>query len=154
MVMKKLKEDVYAMGTMEIVDVRETNNKMQEYCAFTGGCGSIRTFYRVRLGEEVFCSAKYTHVKKRNSYTILYNKGVFRFGLIVQYFCIKWDPIALVQKLRVTARFKEDIPIFSVRKLDEYDVINVCDIQEKCMYVEVDSNNVYVCRFPCKILTD
>ena len=151
MVMKKLKEDVYAMGTMEIVDVRETNKEVQEYCAFTGGCGSIRIFYRVRLGEEVFFSVKYTRVKKRNSYTILYNKGVFRFGLIVQYF---WDPIALVQKLRVTARFMEDIPIFSVRKLDEYDVINVCDIQEKCMYVEVDSNNVYVCRFPCKILTD
>ena len=65
------------------------------------------------------------HVKKRNSYTVLYNKaGMLLFGLILQYFCIKWHP--MVQKLIiiVTARFKEDIPIFSVRKSDEY-VINV-----------------------------
>ena len=106
-------------------------------------------------GKEIFFSAKYTRVKKRNSYTILYNKdGMLRFGLVLQYFCIKRQPIALVQKLIVTARFKEDIPIFSVRKSDEHDIINVCDIKEKCMYVEVDSNNVYACRFPCKILTD
>ena len=79
--MKNLKEDICAMGTMEIADVRETNKEVQEYCALIGGCGSIRTFYRVRLGEDF--SAKYTCVKKRNSYTVLYNKvGMLQFGLI------------------------------------------------------------------------
>ena len=129
-----------------------TNQKVQEYCAYLGGGESISTFYRLQLKEETFFSVKYTRVKKRNSYTILYSKGgMLRFGSILQYF---WHPIVLVQKLIVTARFKEDIPIYRVRKLDEYVVINVCDIKEKCTYVEVDDNSVYVCRFPCKILTD
>ena len=54
--MKKLKEDVYAMGTMEIADVRETNKEVQKYCALIGGCGSIRTliFTGYGLGKRYF----------------------------------------------------------------------------------------------------
>lgn len=137
---------------MQLADVRELNKEVQEYDSNVGGGESISTLYRLRQEEEIFFSAKYTRVKKRNSYTVLYYKeGVLRFGSVIQYFYIKWHPTALVQKLTVTARFREDIPIFSVRKSEEYDV---CDIKEKCMYVEVDSSNVYVYRFPCKILTD
>ena len=148
--MKKLKEEVYAMGTMEVIDIRQTNKKVQEYCVCLGGGGSISTFTD---SDEIFFSAKYARVKKRNSYTILYSKeGMLRFGSIFVY--IKQHPIALVQKLIVIARFKEDMPIFRARKSDEYNVISVYDIKEKCMYVKVDDNNVYVCRFPCKILTD
>ena len=44
--MKKLKEEVYAMGTMEVIDIRWTNKKVQEYCVCLGGGGSgLNLFY-------------------------------------------------------------------------------------------------------------
>ena len=64
------------------------------------------------------------------------------------------EPDAFIARLTVTARFKEKIPIFKVKKSNLYDLVDVCDIKEKCMFVEVDDHHVFVCRFPCKILTD
>lgn len=62
--------------------------------------------------------------------------------------------MAFIARLTVAARFKEKIPIFQVKMSNLYDLVDVCDIKEKCMYVEVDDSHSFVCRFPCKILTD
>ena len=108
---------------MEIVDIRQMNQQVQEYCAHVGGCGRIETFYRLKLREEMFFSQRYIRVKKRNSYTILYKKEtMLRFGLIVLFLSINRTPVALVQKLMVTARFKDHIPIFKVSKSELYDL--------------------------------
>ena len=49
--MKKLKEDIYAM---EIAGVEDKQGSARILCTHWCGCGSIRTFYKVRLREEVF----------------------------------------------------------------------------------------------------
>lgn len=86
--MKQLKEDVYAMGTMKVAGVRSAR--------------ILCTFYRLHLEEEMIFSAKYTCQEKE----VIHFSTTKRecFGLVWFYY-IKW-PIALVQKLTVTARFK------------------------------------------------
>ena len=50
--------------------------------------------------------------------------------------------MAFIARLTVTARFKEQIPIFKVKKSNLYDLVDVHDIKEKCMYVEVDDHHI------------
>ena len=66
MVMRKLKEDVYAMGIMEIVDVREMNKEVQECCAFLAAVDRSEHSTGYGLGKRCFL-VQSIHVLRRGT---------------------------------------------------------------------------------------
>ena len=152
----RLKENAYAIGSMIIISRGQIY--MQDYPLVCEDRATIKTFYEVWIGSELFYSKQYTRVIKRNSYTILYKKGDrCYFGKVLQYYFVNQNVIASVQRLVVTSKdpfIYDSIPMVKVKEQSLYDVINICDIYEKCVYVEIDNDNTYVCRFPSKILCD
>lgn len=154
----RLKENAYAVGSVTIINRSQIPQYMQDHPLICGDRATIKTFYKLRIGSELFYSKRYTRVIKRNSYTILYKKGDrCYFGEVIQYFSINQCVVASVQRLVVTSKdpfIHDSIPIAKVQEQSLYDVINICDIYEKCVYVEIDNDNKYVCRFPSKILCD
>ena len=128
-----LKENVYAIGSMTIITQSQILPHMQDHPY--GDRATIKNFFKLRIGSELFYSEQYTRVVKRNSYTILYKKGnTFYFGK-VQYWCVNRHMIASVQRLVVTSKdpfIHCSIPIAKVQEQSHY-VIDICDICEKCI---------------------
>lgn len=150
--------NVMALGAMKItVPSRPVCEQLQLY--FQQTIDSVKTFYRMRICDEIFYCKNYTRVKKRNSFTVLYEKEcMFHFGMIIQFYMVDKVAVALVQTMTVlsTHPFCEDsIPTVQVKEQEAvWDVIDVHMIREKCICVEIDDDTLYVSRFPCKILCD
>ena len=68
--------------------------------------------------------------------TVTHKKGdTFYFGK-VQYSCVNQYVIASIQRLVVTCKdpfIHGSIPIAKVQEQSNYDVIDICDICEKCV---------------------
>ena len=80
MVMKKLKEDVYAMGTMEIVDVREMNKKCKSIVQLLVAVDPSEHFTGYGLGKRCFL-VQSIHVLRRGT-VILSSTTKDCFGLV------------------------------------------------------------------------
>lgn len=117
----------------------------------------VKISFRLHIRDEVFYCKNYTRVKKRNSYTVLYEaEGHFHYGAIVQFYIVGKDAIACIQRMLVTSMqpFSDSIPIVQVEQKDDLDVVNVRMIHEKCLCIEIDDSTTYICRFPSKVLCD
>lgn len=97
-------------------------------------------------------------MKKRNSYTVLYEaRGHFHYGAIIQFYIVGKAAVASIQQMLVTSMqpFGENIPIVKVELKDNFlDIVDVSMIHEKCLCIEIDDNTMYICRFPSTILCD
>ena len=118
-----LKENVYEIGSMTIINQYQTPHHMQDHPLLHADGATIKIFYKLRIGCELFYGKRYTRVIKRNNY---YKKGdIFYFGKV--FFCT-W------QRLVVTSNVHDSIP--KVQECSLYDVINICDVCEKCVCIQ------------------
>ena len=102
---------------------------------------SIRTFYRLLVGDEIFFCQNYPRVTKRNSYTVLYEReGKFCYGMISQFFLVQKNVAAVIERLRIVSikPFAEDkIEIVQVSKLENgFTVVDIHSIK-KCVCVDL-----------------
>ena len=119
----------------------------------------MQTFYRLLLRGETYYSLKYGRVTKRNSYTVLYNGS--HYGFIVCYYFVSGCPVALVKELECASSTSSCIGgsspvvgICAVSETDNYSVISVNSIVEKCVCVSVGVACKYIARFPSRIIAD
>ena len=126
--------------------------------------GLVHTFYRILIGSQMFYSAKYSRVKKRNSFTISFCKNSQTFFGKIQLFVII-DNLAyalttcLVPDTTSCCHFNlpADLECLNSKCLPVLDgplcLIPVNCIAEKCIYVEVESTK-YISRFPTTLALD
>ena len=119
----------------------------------------VQTFYRLLFKKELYYSSKYARVKKRNSFTIMYQieNGHNKYGLIYYFVYICNVPLVIVMDLIPAQRCfilpdGHGVPIIPV-SIGALTIINVNSIVEKCVFVEFD-HVMYVIPFPCKFLSD
>ena len=113
---------------------------------------TVQVFYRLRRCNEVFYSAQYGRVKKRNSFTVVYScgDGLRKFGFIQYFYIIEEKIFALIQVvtlLQTTCKEHFQIStdcldevIVPVSSCSQFEVVPVCRISAKCVCV----NNVYI----------
>lgn len=112
------------------------------------------TFKRLQRGGEVFHSELYTCVQRRNTYTISYSQG--NFGLIKFYTLHKNKPAAVLQKIDILpyTHFRLHINIVPVQVTTQLIVIPLEHIEDKCIFIELDDNNLYIAKFTCSLILD
>ena len=60
-------------------------------------------FLRAKIHQEVFFSEKYTRVKTRNSYTVIYSQGgVEKYGIVQYFLSLSDQAVAVIQPLTVS----------------------------------------------------
>lgn len=148
----------------EIIDHVNSYLRLSRNSATISVTERARVFYRLEVNGQLFYSAQYSRVHKRNSYTVVYTNpsGQKRFGLI-QYFIliVPGDVVLAVLKtlvpLSLTAQehFQLTSPAIDkaskltlVRDSGVLDVTSVDSIQ-KCIYISFTSSPTrYVMAFP------
>ena len=148
--------NVHALGAVKTtVPPRPICEKLQHH--FHHPINLVKVVFRLHIRDGIFNCKNYTRVKKRNSYTVLYEaRGHFHYGKIIQFYVVRKAAVACIQQMVVTSMhpFGESIPIVQVEQRDHLDIVDVRMIHEKCLCIEVDDNAMYICRFPSKILCD
>lgn len=110
------------------------------------------------MNSHIFFSQCYGRVKTRNSFTIMYNGN--SFGQVQYYLCIEKFTFAIVHRFEVTelcaihfslpfSNLDHVILPVHVPSSPYVDLVNVNDINEKCIYVPT-SPTQYIIRF-CKV---
>ena len=125
----------------------------------------VRVLYRVEISGQLYSSAHYNRVKRRNTYTVMYtnNNGIDTFGL-VQYYIFAADKIvlAVIERLnRLPVSCQEHFQLtsaaldsvsclgsFPVRPSGTLDVVELSSIKEKCLHIELSTSTQYVSRIP------
>ena len=124
----------------------------------------VRVLYRVEISRQLYSSAHYNRVKRRNTYTVMYtNDGIDTFGLI-QYYILVADKIvlAIIERLeRLSISCVEHFQLnsaaldsvsclgcFPVSSSGSLDVVGLSSIKEKCLHVELSPSIQYVSRIP------
>lgn len=115
-------------------------------------------FKRLQRRNEILFSEQYSRVKVRNSYTVLYraSSGMLSYGQILYFVCLRNKPAAVIkqlQHLRSPEDFQPAKAIVPVTVSPIMEVVNVADIQEKCVFLCV-SDVCYVINFPCSLDID
>lgn len=149
---------MYALGTLQIaVPVRPVLELLQQH--FNYPIESIRTFYRLLVGDDIFF-AKSINVWQKGTVILCCIKkdGKFSYGIIVQFYLFQKNAAtALIETVRIVSvrPFAEgDIEIVQVSKLEKsFIIIDIHSLREKCVCVGLQ-HVMYVCRFPSKILCD
>ena len=139
-------------------------NSYLQLCNSATSCVNerARVFYRLEVNGQLFYSAQYSRIHKRNSYTIMYTDvtGQRKFGL-VQYFITPGDVVlagvrTLVQ-LGVTCQEHFQLTSPAVDKASKFtlvrdsEVLDVTSVDciQKCMYISFSSSPIkYVIAFP------
>ena len=115
----------------------------------------VQTFYRLLFKKELYYSSKYARVKKRNSFTIMYQiENGHKYGLSYYFMYICNVALAIVMELIAAQRCfilpdGHGVPIIPV-SIGALTTINVNSIV-KCVFVEFD-HVIYViplCKFLC-----
>ena len=126
----------------------------------------IRVLYRVEISGQVYSSAQYNRVKRRNTYTVMYTNvnGINIFGL-VQYYMLATDKLvlAVIERLvrlpgiscqehfQLTSAALDSVSClgsFPVRPSGSLDVIGLSNIKEKCLHIELSASIQYISRIP------
>jgi hypothetical protein len=120
----------------------------------------VRVLYRVEISRQLY-SSHYNRVKRRNSYTVMYtnNDGIDKFGLI-QYYIFAADKIvlAIIERLdRLSVSCLDHFQLnsaaldsvsclgcFPVRSSGSLDVVELSNIQEKCLHIELSSSSIFL----------
>ena len=109
--------NVHALGAVKtIVPPRSVCEQLQHH--FRRSISLVKIFYRLHRDEVFYCK---TIVKKRNSYTILYEaKGHFHYGTIIQFYVVGKTAVACIQQMSVvsTQLFGDSIPIVQVKQIN------------------------------------
>ena len=150
-----LQKDVWAIGKVEVKHL--PNSELELLNAHFGTTSTLLpVFYRVQKGSAFFYSMQYTRVKIRNSYTVSYKvAGTVCHGQIMYFVIIEQQATALLRRLLTLSMPDEFQPVFSVIPVQcsgRIDIVNVCDIIEKCVYIDVGST--YIAKFPCTLHFD
>ena len=125
----------------------------------------VRVLYRVEISGQLYSSAHYNRVKRRNTYTVMYtdNDGIDTFGF-VQYYILAMDKIvlAVIERLnRLSVSCQEHYQLtssaldsvsclgsFVVRPSGILNVVKLSNIKEKCLHIELSPSSQYVSRIP------
>ena len=118
----------------------------------------VSSFLRLQRNSEVFYSKEYTRVKIRNSYTISYHGGgELCFGQILYFILVEKKAAAVISVLKALPIPPEFTPckfIVPVETTSCMEVVDVCDIVSKCIFVEVSVSTSYVVTFPSSVTID
>lgn len=119
----------------------------------------VPMFYRLfREDGQIFYSAKYLRMKKRNSYTISYTDedNCLQFGQIQSFAVIGGSCMALIKLVNIHESAQThfqltfdslDRSIFPVQYLDTIKAVPVKAIKEKCIFMDLGME-LYIARFP------
>ena len=129
----------------------------------------VRVLYRVEISRQLYSSAHYNRVKRRNTYTVMYmkNDGIDTFGLI-QYYILVAEKIVLaiiitiikrlerlsiscVEHFQLTSAALDSVSClgcFPVSSSGSLDVVGLSNIKEKCLHVELSPSIQYISRIP------
>ena len=125
----------------------------------------VRVLYRVEISGQLYSSAHYNRVKRRNTYTVMYtdNNGIDTFSL-VQYYIFAADkivlavikrlnrlPISCQEHFHLTSAALDSVSClgsFSVRPSGILDVVELSTIKEKCLHIELSTSTQYVSHIP------
>lgn len=125
----------------------------------------VRVLYRVEISGQLYSSAHYNRVKRRNTYTVMYtnNNDIDTFGL-VQYYIFVADkivlavierlnrlPISCQEHFQLTSAALDSVSClgsFPVKPSGILDVIELSSIKEKCLHIELSTSIQYVSRIP------
>ena len=137
--------------------------------------GNIGTYYRVQKEGQTFFSALYTRVQRRNSYTVAYAPQTMqKFGCIELFLQYNNSLLALIRPLEVLNQFhnllsvpqdtKEEIkaPLqnnvramgdtftmtMSCTRTSDLEVVELCQVKRKCVFVECGDGNMYISAIP------
>ena len=125
----------------------------------------VRVLYRVEISGQLYSSARYNRVKRRDTYTVVYtnNNGVDTFGLIQYYiFAANKVVLAVIERLnRLSISCQEHFQLtsaaldsvsclgsFPVRPSGTLDVVGLSNIKEKCLHIELSTSTQYISRIP------
>ena len=111
---------------------------------------------------EVYQSKSYTRITTRNSYTVCYTQRTEeRYGLIEYFLSFQQQILAVISPLVqlstpcypavLSILNSRIIPVMSGRSLD---VISVSLLISKTILISLDSDKMYVCKFPNKFHDD
>ena len=125
-----------------------------------------RVLYRVEISGQLYSSAQYNRVKRRNTYTVMYTNidGIDTFGL-VQYYMLATDKLvlAVIERLerlpgtscqehfQLTSAALDSVSClgtFPVRPSGSLDVVGLSHIIEKCLHIELSASTQYISRIP------
>ena len=116
---------------------------------------SIPTFLRVlRYGREILFSVKYSRVTVRNSFTVEYYSNhdqCSSYGQILYFVCLNDQPAAVIKKFNagcVPDDFHPVRIIIPVESSPTIEIIDVNNIEEKCIFVQISDTVMYVIKFP------
>ena len=127
-------------GTTKQIPTAEVSAAIAAQCK--ARADRLTIFFRLHKSGEVFYSKGYTRVKKRNSYTVRYRGHCFGQ---TQYFAfIDALPFAAISKFLCTHPLHTVIPFISdvlypIFPSSQYDIVDIRDIDEKCIFVHSDS---------------
>ena len=126
----------------------------------------VQVFYRVMKGGNMLYSAKYGRVRNRNSYTVSYigKTGERKFGAIQYFFSPNTAAVLVLLKVLVPRggslqhHFNtDDCSVDSLKFLvpvqesEVFDVTDLSKVVEKCLFIRVSNEDVYIAFFPHKL---
>ena len=128
--------------------------------------GQLTRIYRIEFQGVIYYSRTYQRVKKRNSYTVLYQSDAQeRFG-IIEYFVFLHQKIIAVLKLLspISVTCKDHFNLSTtvldtvsfltpVVKSNTVECCFVEDFVNKCLFIDLNSIQ-YVCQFPSTLNFD
>lgn len=147
------------MGGISVLSASpDLNRVIQDLSLPLPESGFLHTFYRVLIGSQMFYTANYGRVKKRNSFTVAFHKDhVTRqkfFGKIQLFIIINNHAYVFISCLVPDST--SSFHAFNVEYLKckcfpvsdgPLELVPVKCIIEKCIYIEVEGRK-YISRFP------
>lgn len=101
---------------------------------------------------------KYKRAKCKNSYTVSYKKGsTLLYGQIILFSIHENKPAVLVRPLEastIPSCFHPSTKIIPVKAATQVDIITIESIDEKCVFMNIDSDNSYITKFPNALIID
>ena len=174
---QRLAEDIYAIGGSALIclspSVLEATNAHLVRCGVSQihSDTRIQAFYKAKIENCMYFSAKYGRVCKRNSYTVSYKKAGFsEYGMIQFFFTIPLlsMPLVVIKRLETISISSKDHfhltdPVVSnishiipVQETRELYVTELKNVERKVLYIHFPSgfSDQYVCLFPTQWMHD
>lgn len=118
--------------------------------AFRNKCinnNSLQIYHRVLFKSIVYTSVHYKVAKKSIDYVIETSNGCIGE---IQFFFERENEIFLLLSMFKTQKVNKNEEAFlkKVKILNEFEVFTIDDIKSKCVFIQIDSKNHYVYKYP------
>lgn len=150
---EQIGHNIFLVGKIE--NAKLSTEKCNILQNLVGKVISCSIFYRVLQHNYIINCVDYTVVKKRNSYTILYNGD--KYGFVKCFLKVVKENgdisyVALVNKLEhvvVNSPIDSVVHMKLVKRSSLYEAVLVKDILALCVYIHLANDNyAFICRSP------